>query len=145
MQGRYFFADFITNKIFTLHFNGSSWVAVERTSQVIPNVGAINSPSSFGEDGRGNLYVVDLDGDVFRLTPIVASADQGDNLQGLAGDDLLYGGSGNDSLNGGTGNDVIHGGPGVDTAIFSGLRRSLLVTDLGSGTSGYPAPTAPTH
>jgi glucose/arabinose dehydrogenase len=32
LQGQYFFADFIQNKVFTLHFNGSSWVATERTS-----------------------------------------------------------------------------------------------------------------
>ena len=35
-------------------------------------------PASFGEDALGNLYVVDLDGEVFRLTPNVVSADQAD-------------------------------------------------------------------
>src|SRR4029077_14610020 len=56
LQGQYFFADFVQNKVFTLRFNGSSWVATERTSQIIPDVGTVNNPSSFGEDARGNLY-----------------------------------------------------------------------------------------
>ena len=43
--------------------------------------GALNNPSSFGEDARGNLYVVDFDGDIFKLTPTAGSADQGDILQ----------------------------------------------------------------
>ncbi len=141
MQGRYFFADFVTSKIFTLHFNGSAWVVVERTSQVIPDIGAINSPSSFSEDGRGNLYIVGLrrrrlpaDARPWR-PPIMATI-----CSGLAGDDILYGGSGNDLLNGGTGNDVIHGGPGVYTAIFSGVRAAYTLTDLGSGSVRVSGP-----
>ena len=46
--------------------------------QVQTNVGTINIPSSFGEDGRGNLYIVDIDGEVYRLTPTVTSSDLGD-------------------------------------------------------------------
>ena len=36
LQGQYFFADFVQDKVFTLRFNGSSWVATERTSQIVP-------------------------------------------------------------------------------------------------------------
>ena len=36
LQGQYFFADFIQGKVFTLRFDGSSWVATERTSQIVP-------------------------------------------------------------------------------------------------------------
>ena len=114
LQGNYFFADFISGQLFTLRFNGSAWVATDRTAQLAPDAGTLGNPSSFGEDGRGNLYVVDFDGDVFRLTPVVASADQGDTLNGLGGDDTIYGGSGNDTLDGGSGNDVLVGGDGVD-------------------------------
>src|SRR5262249_24900626 len=95
LQGQYFFADFIQSKVFTLRFNGSSWVATERTSQIAPDVGAVNNPSSFGEDARGNLYIVDFGGEIFKLTPMAASADQADILRGLAGNDMLFGGSGN--------------------------------------------------
>jgi glucose/arabinose dehydrogenase len=128
LQGQYFFADEVDNKVFTLSYNGSTWVATERTSQIMTDVGAINFPSSFGEDGRGNLYLADFDGDVFRLTPVVSSADQGDILRGFAGDDMLFGGSGNDLLDGGLGNDLLDGESGLDTAAFSRLRSAYTIT-----------------
>jgi glucose/arabinose dehydrogenase len=74
LQGQYFFADFIQGKVFTLRFDGSAWVATDRTSQIVTDVGALTLPSSFGEDGRGNLYIVDLGGNIFRPTPTVFSA-----------------------------------------------------------------------
>jgi glucose/arabinose dehydrogenase len=74
LQGDYFFADFVQGKVFTLHFNGSAWVATDRTSQIVTDVGQLILPSSFGEDARGNLYIVDLGGNIFRLTPTVLSA-----------------------------------------------------------------------
>ncbi len=136
LQGQYFFADFVQGKVFTLRFDGTMWVATERTSQITTDFGAINNPTSFGEDARGNLYITDLDGEVFRLTPTVPSADQADVLRGLGGDDMLFGGSGNDRLNGGPGADTLIGGPGIDTADYSssaaGVSVSLL-SGLGSG------------
>src|SRR6516162_9766447 len=74
LQDQYFFADFVQGKVFTLAFNGSAWVATDRTSQIVTDVGALTLPSSFGEDGSGNLYIVDLGGNIFRLTPTVFSA-----------------------------------------------------------------------
>jgi glucose/arabinose dehydrogenase len=136
LQGQYFFADFIQSKVFTLRFNGSSWVATARTSQIVPDIGAVNNPSSFGEDARGNLYIVDFGGEIFKLTPMAASADQADILRGLAGNDMLFGGSGNDTLEGGAGADTLIGGPGIDTADYStspaGVNVNLL-TGLGAG------------
>ncbi len=136
LQGQYFFADFVQGKVFTLRFDGGSWIATERTSQIAANVGAINNPSSFGEDGRGNLYLVDFDGEVFKLTPTVASADQADVLRGLGGNDMLFGGSGNDTLDGGAGADTLIGGVGTDTADYSlspaGVTVNLL-SGLGAG------------
>src|SRR6478672_914576 len=136
LQGQYFFADFVQNKVFTLRFNGSLWVATERTSQIVPDVGMVNSPSSFGEDARGNLYLVDFGGEIFKLTPMVASADQADILRGLGGNDMLFGGSGNDTLEGGPGADMLIGGPGMDTADYSASAAAVrvnLLTGLGSG------------
>jgi hypothetical protein len=103
-------------------------------------VGAISNPSSFGEDALGNLYIVDFNGEVFRLTPTVASADQGDVLNGLGGDDFLFGGSGNDMLNGGLGNDFLNGGPGTDSAIFSGMRSAYTLTALAGGAGRVVGP-----
>jgi glucose/arabinose dehydrogenase len=74
LQGQYFFADFVQGKVFTLRFDGSAWVATDRTSQIVTDVGQLILPSSFGEDARGNLYIVDLGGNIFRLTPTVLSA-----------------------------------------------------------------------
>jgi Ca2+-binding RTX toxin-like protein len=104
--------------MFTLRLDGSSWVATDRTSQVVPDVGSINLPASFGEDARGNLYVVDIDGEIFRLTPSVLSADVNDTLRGGDGNDRLFGGAGGDLLDGGRGDDFINGGSGDDHIIY---------------------------
>jgi glucose/arabinose dehydrogenase len=133
LHGQYFFADFVQGKVFTLRFNGSAWVATERTGQISTTAGTIGNVSSFGEDARGNLYLVDFDGDIFRLNPAGSSADQNDVLRGLAGDDALFGGSGMDSLEGGANNDVLFGGPGSDTALFSGVRSQYQVTRMADG------------
>src|SRR5262249_6607747 len=149
LQGQYVFGDFVTGKLFTLRFNGSTWVSTEITSQIAVDAGNINNVSSFGEDALGNLYVVDFDGQIFSLTPNVVSNDQGDVLSGLGGDDMLYGGAGNDTLSGGDDNDVLNGGDGndllagdagndtlvggggFDTAIFSGNKSSYTITHAG--------------
>jgi glucose/arabinose dehydrogenase len=133
LQGQYFYADEVAGKVFTLRFNGSAWVSTERTSQITPDTGAINNPTSFGEDGQGNLYLVDYDGDVFRLTPNVTSADQGDTLRGFAGDDMMFGGSGNDRLDGGAGKDTMTGGPGNDRFVFAPGTGADVITDFVAG------------
>jgi glucose/arabinose dehydrogenase len=131
LQGHYFFADFVTNRIFTLAFNGASWVATERTAQITPDAGAISSPSSFGEDARGNLYIVDIGGEVFRLTPVVTSNDQGDVLRGGGGNDVIFGGAGNDMLDGGPGSDTLQGGVGLDSAVFTKARSTYAGSHTG--------------
>jgi glucose/arabinose dehydrogenase len=146
LQGQYVFADFVDNKVFTLHFNGSTWVATEITNEIVTDGAAVTSISSFGEDALGNLYVVSLNGQIFSLTPNVVSNDLGDMINGLAGDDMLFGGAGNDILSGGNDNDVLNGGTGndqlagdagndtlvggagFDTAIFSGNKSSYTIT-----------------
>jgi glucose/arabinose dehydrogenase len=136
LQGQYFFADFVQAKVFTLRFDGSAWVATNRTSQIMPDAGSVSNPTSFGEDARGNLYLTDFDGEVFRLTPTVASADQADVLHGLGGNDMLFGGSGNDTLDGGPGADVMLGGAGSDTADYSSPSAGVtvnLATGVGAG------------
>lgn len=131
LQGQYFFADFVAGTISTLNFDGTSWVATDRTSQIHPNVGSIDNPSSFGEDALGNLYVVDFDGDVFRLTPDATSADQSDTLLAQGGDDMVFGGSDDDTLLGDTGNDTLHGGIGNDI-LLGGPENDTLVGGPGN-------------
>ena len=136
LNGQYFFADFVTGKLFTLRFDGSAWVATERTGQVHTDVGTIANPASFGEDGRGNLYIVDISaGDVFRLTPSVASSDAGDTLTGLGGNDRLFGGAGPDVLDGGTGADFLNGGAGDDRFIYRPGDGADVIFGFAVGTS----------
>lgn len=69
LQGTYFFGDYGTGQIWSFRYDGTSLTGfAARTSQLVPDVGTIDLISSFGEDTLGNLYIVDLDGEVFRLT-----------------------------------------------------------------------------
>ena len=71
LDGAYFFADFGNGKIWTLRHNGTTMTELtEWTGQIPTDVGSIGLISSFGEDALGRLYVVDLGGEVFRLTPV---------------------------------------------------------------------------
>jgi len=77
LQGRYFFADYVTADLWSLRFdssdpslfNGTNYTDLTDHSgdpRFIPDAGTIGSVSSFGEDDAGNLYVLDLsDGEVF--------------------------------------------------------------------------------
>ncbi|WP_442510845.1 Ig-like domain-containing protein [Novipirellula sp. SH528] len=77
LQGNYFFADFVTERIWSLRFNGDSAADHDGTNYtdftdwtdvLVPDVGEINLIVSFGEDVAGNLYVVDYLGEVFRFS-----------------------------------------------------------------------------
>jgi Ca2+-binding RTX toxin-like protein len=115
MHGQFFFADFITNRVFALTKNGTSWTATEWTGHIDTDVGTLNSPVSFGEDARGNLYVVDFGGEVFQLTPQATSSDAGDTINAGLGRDQVYAGSGNDQVFGENGADFLYGMNGNDT------------------------------
>ncbi|HEV2815909.1 MAG TPA: PQQ-dependent sugar dehydrogenase [Allosphingosinicella sp.] len=76
LRGNYFFADFITGNIWSIPIARlslgttipSSQFALRR-AEFTPNAGAINNVSSFGLDQAGNLYIVDYDGEIFRVEP----------------------------------------------------------------------------
>lgn len=139
LQGHYFYGDFVTGGVFTLAFNGTSWVTTERTSQIVTDSGTIANISSFGEDGFGNLYLVDFDGEIFRLTPALVSADARDILRGLAGDDVLVGGTGDDDLFGGAGADLLRGGEGFDSARYDDAPAGVTASLSSGGGSGGEA------
>jgi glucose/arabinose dehydrogenase len=117
-QGRYFFSDFATSKIWTLEKTGGAWAFTDLTGRTTVGGGPISSVSSFGEDAAGNLYIVDFGGKVFRLnltsTAGNPDGDAADALRGLGGNDRIFGGGGRDTLQGGDGNDRLAGGPGAD-------------------------------
>ena len=74
LQGKYVFGDFVAGKIFTLDYNGTTASNFQDiTSQLFPTrMGGfnLNSPSSFGEDANGELYITDIgSGSVYKIVP----------------------------------------------------------------------------
>ncbi len=70
LQGTYFFADYITEQIWSFRYDGITKTEfTNRTAELVPDAGTIDSIASFGEDARGNLYIVDLGGEIFRILP----------------------------------------------------------------------------
>ena len=68
LQGNYFFADYVTSQIWSLNYDGQEVTNFQnRTANISADEGLIGNISSFGEDAAGNLYVISLDGDVFRF------------------------------------------------------------------------------
>ncbi len=71
LAGTYFFADFCTDLIWGLRWNGSTITElVNRTTELEPAAGSISSISSFGLGPYGEIYICDLDGgEVFKILP----------------------------------------------------------------------------
>lgn len=102
-QGVYFFAEYQTNHIWTLRYNGTTVTdLVERTVELDP-AGALNctTVASFGEDAFGELYMTDYSGgEVFKIVPrTFAGPDCNANLRADACD-ILSGSSLDANANG---------------------------------------------
>jgi glucose/arabinose dehydrogenase len=69
LRGQYFFADYCGNQIWTGVFQTDTLVNVtDRAAELAPGGGlTINSITSFGEDARGELYICDQGGEVFKI------------------------------------------------------------------------------
>jgi glucose/arabinose dehydrogenase len=76
LQGQYLFGDFISNNLWSVPaaslnvgsvLPSSSFTV--RNSDFTPNAGSINSVVAFGTDNDGNVYFVDIGGEVFVLEP----------------------------------------------------------------------------
>ncbi|HYB99117.1 MAG TPA: PQQ-dependent sugar dehydrogenase [Candidatus Limnocylindrales bacterium] len=77
IQGHYFFADFATARIWSLIYDGSAPATFDgsnytdlsdRTAELDPaGEASIDDVASFGEDAQGNLYIVELGGQLFRV------------------------------------------------------------------------------
>ncbi|GJM16711.1 MAG: hypothetical protein DHS20C13_20380 [Thermodesulfobacteriota bacterium] len=68
LDGTYFFADYCTGRIWSFKWNGSTMTEFqERTAELAPDTGAINNITSFGEDAAGEIYIVDQDGEIFKI------------------------------------------------------------------------------
>jgi len=89
LDGHYFFADFVNNRLWSFvfdeaeqaEFDGTNFTNFIDWSDRIENgleggaAGEISNISSFGEDNDGDLLVVSLDGNVFRLDSVTTLGD----------------------------------------------------------------------
>lgn len=74
LNNHYLFADFIDGNIWSIPVAqvspGTTLASdrfVLRRAAFAPNAGAIDNPVCFGLDQAGNVYIVDFDGDIFRI------------------------------------------------------------------------------
>ncbi len=74
LQGQYVFGDFISGNLWTVPFSslvvGQTLPAARfarRNEDFLPDAGTIDQLASFGEDSAGNLFLVDLDGEIFMV------------------------------------------------------------------------------
>lgn len=76
LQGSYIFGDYVSGNIWTMPYaslaQGSIFPAASyerRNADFTPDVGTIGSLVSFGQDGAGNVYMVDIGGSIFMIQP----------------------------------------------------------------------------
>ncbi|HYR96397.1 MAG TPA: PQQ-dependent sugar dehydrogenase, partial [Candidatus Binatus sp.] len=72
LRGRYFYSDFYTAFIrsFMGVSGGNAQDLQNHTAALDPPGSAqINNVSSFGEDARGEIYIADYDGEIFKIVP----------------------------------------------------------------------------
>jgi len=73
LHGTYFYADYCSNSIRTFRVNADCETSagdLERATDLAPGGGLfISQITSFGEDERGELYVIDRAGEVFKILP----------------------------------------------------------------------------
>jgi glucose/arabinose dehydrogenase len=75
IQGHYFFADYCSSQIYSFRKVGIGIQGfANRTTQLVPNVGSISSITCIGQDGVGELYIVDQGGEVFRINSDAATS-----------------------------------------------------------------------
>lgn len=82
LTGTYFFADFGSSSIWSFRYgDGAKTQFVDRTVELDPAAPgqSIRGISSFGEDGHGNLYILDYNGEIFRLEAVPGRADADSN------------------------------------------------------------------
>lgn len=83
LDGTYFYADFVTNQMFELKYDGSSAAAVNGIT-ITPDTGSLSLITSFGQDNLGRIYVVTRSGNIYRLDPALpGDANQDGVVDGL--------------------------------------------------------------
>lgn len=71
LHGTYFYSDYCTAFIRTFEISGGAATnEQDRTADVAPGGGlSIDSVVSFGEDARGEMYIADQGGEIFKIVP----------------------------------------------------------------------------
>jgi len=79
LQGTYFYADYVTNNVWSFRLNRDTGVQTEftvRNTQITPSLDgfAVNQISSFGQDANGEMYIVDQgttagQGAIYKIVP----------------------------------------------------------------------------
>ncbi len=71
LNGTYFYADYCTSRIWSFRYDGANLTEyTDRTSELAPSSGSISSISSFAEDGRGEMYIMEVGGgELYRIEP----------------------------------------------------------------------------
>ena len=68
IQGHYFFADYVTDRIWSFRYDGVNLTEfTDRTVQFAPNVGSMQDISSFAQDAAGDMYIISLSGEIFKV------------------------------------------------------------------------------
>jgi glucose/arabinose dehydrogenase len=85
LEGTYFFADFVNDKVMSFRFIPGTGVTelTDRTAELLSPTGISGNITSFGEDSSGNLYLVSLDGQVGRIALIPEPASYAMMLAGM--------------------------------------------------------------
>ncbi|MDB6149328.1 MAG: hypothetical protein JWQ44_776 [Chthoniobacter sp.] len=77
LQGTYFFGDFLSGQINSFTYDGLSLTNFQnRTPQLDPSGTRLGGSvlASFGQDATGELYVVDISGELYKIIPEPSSA-----------------------------------------------------------------------
>ena len=76
LNGHYVFGDFVNGNIWSIpveYLDTDHPVPapglIHRNQDFTPDAGTIDNVSSFGTDQEGGLYIVDYDGEIFRIKP----------------------------------------------------------------------------
>lgn len=81
LSGTYFFADYGGDYIRTFRYNGTTVSELtDRTADITPDLGAISGIVSFGEDADGELYIVCVTGNIYRIEcdiPVIGDCGNG--------------------------------------------------------------------
>lgn len=77
LSGTYFYGDYCAARIWSFRISPgpppSVTDHVNRTTELAPTGATIGLITSFGQDARGEVYVVDRDGEIFKIVPVLSN------------------------------------------------------------------------